>query len=106
MLRVSIVYEALIDPAVDGTLQQFAHLRRTGNTDVQPAYIQDVPLTNSWRAGDHLIALVGFFPEESAETFTVTIGQYLLETGTRFLHDGEEDSVLLEPIVWEAGEGE
>ncbi len=106
VLRVSIVYEALTDPAFAGTLQQFAHLRRTGNTDVQPAYIQDVPLTNSWRAGDHLIALVGFFPEESAETFTVTIGQYLLETGTRFLHDGEEDSVLLEPIVWEAGEGE
>lgn len=101
LLRVAIVYEALSDPAPDVTLQQFTHFRLSENREaVQPDIIEDIPLTNAWRAGDRIVSLTSARPDSNSATYFVTIGQYLLEAAPRIMLDDGRDSHELGSVEW------
>jgi hypothetical protein len=103
-IRVSMLYEAVSNPPDDPTLRQFGHLRHAANVETgnvgEPAYIDDIELTQSWRMGDKLVAIAAFTPEEDSGVFYVDIGHYSLQTGERYLHSEGADFVRFGPFEW------
>lgn len=99
-MRISLVYEALSDPLPQADLRQFTHIRAVDAPDVQPLYYGDLPLTQAWQAGDHLITIAVVTPQESSGDYLVDIGHYALASGVRYAHDGGGDALRLGPFSW------
>ena len=103
-VRVSMLYQAVSDPPDDPSLRQFTHLRYAENVNADimgdPAYIDDIELTLSWREGDRLVAIAAFTPEEDSGTFYVDVGHYSLNTSQRYGHSDGGDYLRFGEFDW------
>jgi hypothetical protein len=107
-VRVSMLYQAVSNPPDDPSLRQFTHLRYAADVEAgnisDPAYIDDVELTQSWQQGDRLIVLAAFTPEEHSGTFYVDVGQYALNSGQRYQHSQNADFLRFGSFEWSRDE--
>jgi hypothetical protein len=91
--RVSTMWAAA--GPIDGSIQQFHHLRTSTNPDGPPDYGADVSVRGaSWRAGDRVV-VIGDFIDLPAGEYTLQVGHYTLPDVARVPLAGGGDVVTL-----------
>ncbi|MCA9892302.1 MAG: glycosyltransferase family 39 protein [Anaerolineae bacterium] len=100
--RVSTVYRIDGLPE-ESVINQFTHLRTADTLDptTPPFMVADIPLTPSnWRVGDIIIGIADYLAiADIPETVTIDIGQYEIETGTRYQRtDGSGDFARISDV--------
>ncbi len=97
--RVSTLWRVVGDLS-DESIQQFTHLYRAADDlDTAPYLGSDVALSvHTWELGDRVIVMADFFDVPPGDGYTLAVGHYRLNDGTRIpLQDGA-DRILIEDV--------